>query len=84
MSAAGKKSGNQGHGSVREILLILGQRIRSERERKGMSQEGFAGLSGLHRTEVGLREGQGNPTIGHIAPYLSPSWAFCFRIVTKD
>jgi transcriptional regulator with XRE-family HTH domain len=41
---------------MREILLILGQRIRNERERRGMSQEGFANLSGLHRTEVGLLE----------------------------
>jgi transcriptional regulator with XRE-family HTH domain len=41
---------------MQEILLVLGKRIRSERERKRMSQEGFAELCGLHRTEMGLLE----------------------------
>jgi transcriptional regulator with XRE-family HTH domain len=41
---------------MQEILLTLGKRIRSERQRKGLSQEGFAGVCGLHRTEMGLLE----------------------------
>jgi transcriptional regulator with XRE-family HTH domain len=42
--------------SLQEILETLGKRIRSERQRKGLSQEGFAGACGLHRTEMGLLE----------------------------
>jgi transcriptional regulator with XRE-family HTH domain len=42
--------------SLQEILLTLGKRIRSERQRKSLSQEGFAGVCGLHRTEMGLLE----------------------------
>jgi transcriptional regulator with XRE-family HTH domain len=42
--------------SMQEILSTLGRRIRSERQRKGLSQEGFAGVCGLHRTEMGLLE----------------------------
>ena len=41
---------------LQEILLTLGKRIRSERQRKGLSQEGFASVCGLHRTEMGLLE----------------------------
>jgi transcriptional regulator with XRE-family HTH domain len=41
---------------MHEILLTLGKRIRDERQRKGLSQEGFAGVCGLHRTEMGLLE----------------------------
>lgn len=42
--------------SMQQILQLLGRRIRSERQRKGLSQEGFAGVCGLHRTEMGLLE----------------------------
>ena len=42
--------------SMQEILLTLGNRMRSLRERKEMSQETFADVCGLHRTAVGLLE----------------------------
>jgi transcriptional regulator with XRE-family HTH domain len=42
--------------SMQEILLTLGSRIRRLRERKGISQEAFADICGLHRTAVGLLE----------------------------
>jgi len=42
--------------SMQEILLTLGNRMRSLRERKGISQEAFADVCGLHRTAVGLIE----------------------------
>ena len=41
---------------MQEILKTLGNRMRSLRERKGVSQESFAGICGLHRTAVGLLE----------------------------
>jgi transcriptional regulator with XRE-family HTH domain len=47
---------NQGSGSMQEILEMLGKRIRSERKGKRLSEEGFAEVCGLHRTEVGLLE----------------------------
>ncbi len=42
--------------SMQQILLRLGNRMRSLRERKGISQEAFADVCGLHRTAVGLIE----------------------------
>ena len=42
--------------SMQQILQLLGRRIRRGRQRKGLSQEGFAGACGLHRTEMGLLE----------------------------
>ena len=42
--------------SMQEILLTLGNRMRSLRERKEMSQETFADVCGVHRTAVGLSE----------------------------
>jgi transcriptional regulator with XRE-family HTH domain len=41
---------------MEEILVALAVRIRSERERKGISQEDFAENCGLHRTAIGLLE----------------------------
>jgi transcriptional regulator with XRE-family HTH domain len=41
---------------MEEILLALARRIRSERERKGVSQEDFADDCGLRRTAIGLLE----------------------------
>lgn len=45
-----------GERSMEEILLALARRIRSERERHGVSQEDFAEDCGLHRTAIGLLE----------------------------
>jgi DNA-binding XRE family transcriptional regulator len=42
--------------SMQEILVTLGNRIRSLREQQGISQEAFADVCGLHRTAVGLIE----------------------------
>ena len=55
---AGTKTSSETHGhhSVQEILLALAKRIRSERERIGVSQEDFADDCGLHRTAIGLLE----------------------------
>lgn len=47
---------SQARHSMQEILLTLGRRIRRERQRMRLSQEGFAGICGLHRTEMGLLE----------------------------
>jgi transcriptional regulator with XRE-family HTH domain len=56
MSQEKTVSDNQSQRSVEEILLAFGARIRSERERKGRSQEDFADDCGLHRTAIGLLE----------------------------
>ena len=56
MSSEKTASENQVRRSMQEILLALGERIRSERKGKGFSQEGFAEVCGLHRTEMGLLE----------------------------
>lgn len=39
-----------------DILKRFGQRIRSQREAEGISQERLADLTGLHRTYVGSVE----------------------------
>jgi transcriptional regulator with XRE-family HTH domain len=42
--------------SMQEILSALGNRMRSLRKRKQVSQRTFADVCGLHRTAVGLLE----------------------------
>jgi transcriptional regulator with XRE-family HTH domain len=56
MSAGQVTVENEESRSLQQILQLLGRRIRGERQRKGLSQEGFAGACGLHRTEMGLLE----------------------------
>jgi transcriptional regulator with XRE-family HTH domain len=38
------------------LLLALGAKLRAERERRGLSQEGLAALANIHRTHVGALE----------------------------
>jgi ribosome-binding protein aMBF1 (putative translation factor) len=47
---------DKAHHFMQQILLTLGERIRAKRQRKRLSQEKFAEVCGLHRTEVGLLE----------------------------
>jgi transcriptional regulator with XRE-family HTH domain len=56
MSAEQPPKENPPAHSMQEILGTLGKRSRSERQRKDFSREGFAGVCGLHRTEMGLLE----------------------------
>lgn len=56
MSSEKTASYNVGGRSMEEVLAALARRIRSERERKGISQEDFAENCGLHRTAIGLLE----------------------------
>jgi transcriptional regulator with XRE-family HTH domain len=41
---------------VQDILRALGHRVRELRKRKGLSQEAFADLAGVHRTWMGAVE----------------------------
>jgi len=41
---------------MQEVLRKLDECIGAKRKRKGLSQEGFADVCGLHRTEMGLLE----------------------------
>ena len=40
----------------REVLIKFGQRVRSERAKLGLSQEGLASRAGVHRTYIGMIE----------------------------
>ena len=43
--------------------VALGRAVREARARRGMSQEGLAFVTGLHRNQVGaLERGETNPT----------------------
>lgn len=47
-----------------ELISLLGQRIRSERMKLGLSQEAFADKAGVHRTYMSLIErGKNNVTL---------------------
>lgn len=39
-----------------DILIKFGNKVRSEREKRGYSQEDFAELVGVHRTYIGMIE----------------------------
>jgi transcriptional regulator with XRE-family HTH domain len=48
----------------KDILKLLGRKVRDRRTKKGLSQEEFADLAGLDRTYVsGIERGVRNPTI---------------------
>lgn len=51
-----------------DIITYFGQRVRSERMKKGLSQEDLADLAKLHRTYIGMIErGEKNITLRNIA-----------------
>jgi transcriptional regulator with XRE-family HTH domain len=51
----------------RDILVRFGQKVRSERKRKGLSQEELASRAGVHRTYVGMIErAEKNITLANI------------------
>jgi transcriptional regulator with XRE-family HTH domain len=56
MSAEKTASKNRDQRPLEEILLALAKRMRTERQRNGVSQEDFAEICGLHRTAIGLLE----------------------------
>ena len=52
----------------KDYLLILGNNIKQLRKAKGLSQEGLADISGLHRTYIGgIERGERNVSIINIA-----------------
>lgn len=49
------------------LLLSFGKKVRILREAKGLSQEGFSFLVGVHRTYIGMIErGEKNITLTNI------------------
>lgn len=40
----------------KEILIKFGQKVREERAKLGLSQEGLASKAGVHRTYIGMIE----------------------------
>ena len=51
----------------RDILVKFGQKVRREREEKGLSQEELASRAGVHRTYIGMIErAEKNITLANI------------------
>ncbi len=40
----------------KKLLVKFGQKVREERLKKGLSQEGLAAKAGVHRTYIGMIE----------------------------
>ncbi len=54
------------------LTAILAANIRAFREEKGLSQEGFADICGLHRTYVGsVERGERNVTLSTLEVFAS-------------
>ena len=50
-----------------KILIKFGQKVRAERQKQGLSQEGLAEKAGVHRTYIGMIErGEKNITLLNI------------------
>jgi transcriptional regulator with XRE-family HTH domain len=53
---------------TKDVLLLLGKRIRELRKAKGLSQEAFADQCGLDRTYVGgIERGERNVAVLNLA-----------------
>jgi len=67
---------------------LLGDRIRQARVELGMSQEGIAGLAGMHVTNFGkIERGRANPsllTIVRIATALDTDVATLTQDITRE
>ncbi|QGG94945.1 helix-turn-helix domain-containing protein [Actinomarinicola tropica] len=51
-------------GGDRAVAADFGRRVRAERKRIGLSQEGLAARAGIHRTFVGrVERGEANVTL---------------------
>jgi transcriptional regulator with XRE-family HTH domain len=51
----------------RKILIKFGQKVRTERQKRGLSQEDLAEKAGVHRTYIGMIErGEKNITLLNI------------------
>jgi transcriptional regulator with XRE-family HTH domain len=65
------------------VLISLGKRVRFLREQRGVSQEGLAEVSKLHRTYIGgIERGLRNPSVkslDRIAKGLGVEIALLFK-----
>lgn len=70
------------------ITRVVGERVRTIRRERGISQQDLADLAALHATNIGqLERGKGNPkldTLARIAMALDTSVADLVQDVTTD
>ena len=55
-----------------ELLQTIGKNIRAERTKKGLSQESFAEIAGVHTNYIGkIERGEQNLTLKKLADILN-------------
>lgn len=70
---------------MEDVVVALGKRIRTLRQRTGLSQERFAAKAGLDRTYyAGIERGERNPSVKQLAKIATALGVPLARLFMED